>query len=129
MHLAAQLKAKAWDLPALRKLAEGGADATREALDTLKRLSALVPVNVPAVQEAVNRLRACATQVAALHGDHALHIGQLRVDACGHARKGALVAGGEDGVGGWPGDRRRSARATGLRRRSVASRSPWPARH
>ncbi len=50
VHLAAQLKAKTWDLPALRKLAEGGADATRDALDTLKRLAALTPPNVQAVQ-------------------------------------------------------------------------------
>ncbi len=71
VHLAVQLKAKTWDLPALRKLAEGGADATRDALDTLKRLATLTPLNVQAVQEAVNRLRACAAQLESLHGTDA----------------------------------------------------------
>ena len=71
MHLAALLKAKTWDLPALRALAEGGADATRDALDGLKRLAALTPPNVQAVQDAVTRLRQSAAQLAATHGTDA----------------------------------------------------------
>ncbi len=71
VQLAARLKAKTWDLPALRALAEGGAEATRDVLDGLKRLAALTPPNVQAVQEAVNRLRQSAAQLAALHGTDA----------------------------------------------------------
>ena len=71
VHLAALLKAKTWDLPALRALAEGGADATRDVLDGLKRLAALTPPNVQAVQEAVTRLRQSAAQLAATHGTDA----------------------------------------------------------
>ena len=71
VHLAALLKAKTWDLPALRALAEGGADATRDVLDGLKRLAALTPPNVQAVQDAVTRLRQSAAQLAATHGTDA----------------------------------------------------------
>ena len=108
MHLAAQLKAKTWDLPALRKLAEGGADATRDALDTLKRLAALTPLNVQAVQEAVNRLRQCAAQVAALHGTDAARslaraklLEQALAFHASHAATSAAcpVCGAADGLG------------------------------
>ena len=71
VRLAALLKAKTWDLPALRALAEGGGDATRDVLDGLKRLAALTPPNVQAVQEAVTRLRQSAAQLAATHGTDA----------------------------------------------------------
>ena len=71
VRLAALLKAKTWDLPALRALAEGGGDATRDVLDGLKRLAALTPPNVQAVQEAVTRLRQSAAQLGATHGTDA----------------------------------------------------------
>ncbi len=71
VRLAALLKAKTWDLPALRALAEGGGDATRDVLDGLKRLTALTPPNVQAVQDAVTRLRQAAAQLAATHGTDA----------------------------------------------------------
>lgn len=71
VHLAALLKAKAWDLSALRTLVEGGGDATRDKLDELKRLSTLMPPNAQAVQESVNRLRQSAEAMATLHGTDA----------------------------------------------------------
>ena len=36
VHLTAKLKAKTWDLPALRTLAAGGAEVTKDVLDTLR---------------------------------------------------------------------------------------------
>ena len=108
VHLAALLKAKTWDLPALRALAEGGADATRDVLDGLKRLAALTPPNVQAVQEAVNRLRQSAAQLAALHGTDAarsLARAQLLEQAlafhAAHARRSTTcpVCGAADGLG------------------------------
>jgi hypothetical protein len=71
VHLAAKLKAKTWDLPALHALAAGGADATREKLDGLTRLAALVPVSVESAQAAVNRLRVAADRLAGLQGTDA----------------------------------------------------------
>ena len=106
MQLAALLKAKTWDLPALRALAEGGAEATRDVLDGLKRLAALTPPNVPAVQEAVNRLRQSAEQLAALHGtDAARSLARARLleqalafHALTHAGTTCPVCGAADGL-------------------------------
>jgi hypothetical protein len=71
VQLAARLKAKTWELPALRALADGGTDVTREVIDGLKRLAALTSPKVEVVQEAVNRLRQSATALAALSGTDA----------------------------------------------------------
>ena len=71
VQLAALLKARAWNLTALQALADGGADATRQVLDTLRRLAALRPPDVDAVQQSVTRLRAAATQLQGLRGTDA----------------------------------------------------------
>jgi len=71
VHLAALLKARAWDVAALRTLAEGGAEATQTVLDALRRLAAVVPPDAQAVQQAVNQLREAAAGVAATQGTDA----------------------------------------------------------
>ena len=68
VHLAAKLNAKAWDLPALRALAEGRVDTTRDALDTLQRLASLAAPDVDAVQAAATRVRGAAQVLTALAG-------------------------------------------------------------
>jgi len=71
VQLAAKLRARTWDLPALQTLAAGGADASRDVLDTLRRLAALRPPEVEAVQRVVTHLRSAASQLGALHGSDA----------------------------------------------------------
>jgi hypothetical protein len=71
VRLAAALKAKTWDLPALRTLAEGGLDATRDALDGLRRLAAMSPPDVEAVQRCVLRLREAEAATARHAGSDA----------------------------------------------------------
>lgn len=70
-HLAGKLKARTWDLPALRKLAEGGSEVTATVLDGLRRLAMLTPPDVDAVQAAVVRLRAAVSAMAAHQGTDA----------------------------------------------------------
>lgn len=124
VHLAAALKAKTWDLAALRTLAEGGAEVTRDVLDGLRRLSALAAPDASAVQGAVNRLREAAQQLEATHGTdaarslararlleqalgfHATHWGQSHkagqapsVADAGQAPSACPVCGAPDGLG------------------------------
>ena len=71
VHLAALLKAKTWNLTTLQELADGGANATREVLDMLRRLAALRPPDVDGVQQSVTRLRTALTQLEGLRGTDA----------------------------------------------------------
>lgn len=71
VHLASKLKARTWDLAALRTLAAGGSDITATVLDALRRLATLIPPDVDAVQAAVHRLRAAAAGMAAHQGTDA----------------------------------------------------------
>jgi len=71
VHLAALLKARAWDVAALRTLAAGGAEATQSVLDGLRRLAGITPPDAQAVQQAVNQLREAAAGMAATQGTDA----------------------------------------------------------
>ncbi|MGD9905746.1 MAG: AAA family ATPase [Vicinamibacterales bacterium] len=71
VHLAALLKARAWDVAALRTLAEGGAEATQSVLEGLRRLAGITPPDAQAVQQAVNLLREAAAGLAATQGTDA----------------------------------------------------------
>ncbi len=71
VHLAALLKARTWDQPALQALAAGGADASRQVLATLRTLAALRAPEVEAVQRAVTTLRAAAQQADRVRGTDA----------------------------------------------------------
>jgi recombinational DNA repair ATPase RecF len=71
VQLAALLKARAWNLPALQGLADGGADASREVLASLRALAALRGPDVAAVQQAVTRLRTAAKHLDGVRGTDA----------------------------------------------------------
>lgn len=71
MQLATLLKARTWKLEELQALAAGGSDTTREMLESLRRLAALRPVDVEAVQQCVTRLRAATATLEALRGTDA----------------------------------------------------------
>ncbi len=106
VHLAAALKARTWDLTALRTLAEGGADVTREVLDGLRRLSTLAAPDASVVQAAVNRLREAAQQLEATHGtDAARSLARARLMEqalafhAAHKPTECPVCGAADGLG------------------------------
>ena len=80
VQLAAKLKAKTWHLADLQTLAEGGSDVTREVLDTLRRLSALAPPSLDAVQAAVTALGAAAEALEHMKGtDTARSLARMRL--------------------------------------------------
>lgn len=70
-RLATLLKAKKWDFAALQALVSGASDTTQQALDALRRLTALRAPGTDAAQQAVIHLRSAATALDALRGTDA----------------------------------------------------------
>ena len=106
VRLAAALKGKTWDLPALRTLSQGGLDATRDALDGLRRMSSLTAPDAEAVQRVVRRLRLAEDALAKHVGTDAARslararlLEQALAFHSSHADTACPVCGAADGLG------------------------------